>query len=208
MDTMNFDETYAIDQEERTTLLLRHKAQFLAFLVRHLGNRAEAEDLLQTAYLKALTEGGSIREDEKVMVWFSRVLRHMLIDHYRHRAATERLEARLVRETPVMPAPDEALSSTVCQCVLELAQALKPEYREILQRVELEEASLREVAETLGITPNNASVRLHRARRALHTALFHMCGICAEHGCLDCTCRRTVAPSTHPRTDASSESPV
>lgn len=189
-------------------LLLRHKAQFLALLTRHLDDHAQAEDLLQTAYLKALTAGGTIREDEKVMGWFSRVLRNVLVDHYRQQAAMERLEARLVRETPVMPALDEALSHTVCQCVLELAQALKPEYREILQRVELEEASLHEVAETLGITPNNASVRLHRARRALRTALLHICGICAEHGCLDCTCRHTVVPSAQPPAETSSGGPV
>ena len=43
-----------------------------------------------------------------------------------------------------MTVPDEALFHTVCQCVLDIAHALKPEYRDILQRVELEEASLRE----------------------------------------------------------------
>jgi hypothetical protein len=68
-------------------------------------------------------------------------------------------------------------------------ELLKPEYREMLHRVELEEVSLRETAATLGLTPNNASVRLHRARQALRLALMHMCGTCAEHGCLDCTCR-------------------
>ena len=47
MDTGNIDETYATDQEGRTALLVQSKAQFLAFLARHLGNRAEAEDLLR-----------------------------------------------------------------------------------------------------------------------------------------------------------------
>jgi RNA polymerase sigma-70 factor (ECF subfamily) len=195
MDTGNVDETYATDQEGRTALLVQSQAQFLRFLVRHLGNCAEAEDLLQTAYLKALTASATVRDDEKVLAWFYRVLRNVLVDAQRHRAATERLEARLIREPPAATMPDEALFHTVCQCVLDIAHALKPEYRDILQRVELEEASLTEAAVALGITPNHASVRLHRARQALRTALIHMCGTCAEHGCLDCTCRRPASPS-------------
>ena len=47
--------------------------------------------------------------------------------------------------------PDEALFHTVCQCVLDIAHALKPEYRDILQRVEIEEASLREAAAALAL---------------------------------------------------------
>jgi RNA polymerase sigma factor (sigma-70 family) len=195
MDTDNVDEMSPTDQEGRTALLIQSHAQFLAFLARHLGSRAEAEDLLQTAYLKALTASETIRDDEKVLAWFYRVLRNVLVDAHRRRAATERLEARLIREAPGTTVPDEALFHTVCQCVLDIARALKPEYRDILQRVEVEEESLKMVAEALGVTPNNASVRLHRARQALRTALLHVCGTCAEHGCLDCTCRRPASPS-------------
>ena len=195
MDLGNVDEASATDQKGRTALLVQSQAQFLAFLARHLGNCAEAEDLLQTAYLKALTTSATVRDDEKVIAWFYRVLRNVLVDTHRHQAATERLEARLPREAPGATVPDEALFHTVCQCVLDLAHTLKPAYRDILQRVEVEGASLKTVAEEYDITPNNASVRLHRARQALRTALIHMCGTCAEHGCLDCTCRRPASPS-------------
>jgi len=43
----------------------------------------------------------------------------------------------------------------------------------------------------LGITVANAYVRLHRARRALLEGLRRVCGACLEHGCLDCTCRKS-----------------
>ena len=55
MDTGNIDATSVSDHEGRMALLVQSHAQFLAFLARYLGNRAEAEDVLQTAYLKALT---------------------------------------------------------------------------------------------------------------------------------------------------------
>src|SRR4030095_7196841 len=103
MDIGNVDETYATDQERRTALLVQSQAQFLAFLVRHLGNRAEAEDLLQTAYLKALTAGETIRDDEKVLAWFYRILRNVLVDAHRHRAATGALGGRRMPGGPWGP---------------------------------------------------------------------------------------------------------
>jgi len=61
--------------------------------------------------------------------------------------------------------------------------------RRIRQRVDLEERSVSEVAHEVGVTPNNATVRLHRARQALKTRLEGTCGACAARGCLDCSCR-------------------
>lgn len=65
---------------------------------------------------------------------------------------------------------------------------LKSEYAEVLQRADLEELPIGQVAAELDITPNNATVRLHRARQALKRELKRCCGTCAAHGCLDCTC--------------------
>lgn len=45
-----------------------------------------------------------------------------------------------------------------------------------------------EVANEPGLTANNATVRLHRARRALRQRIETVCGTCTEHACLDCTC--------------------
>lgn len=69
-----------------------------------------------------------------------------------------------------------------------LIPTLKDEYREILARVEMAGRSVGEVAAELGLTANNATVRLHRARRALRQRLEAVCGTCTEHACLDCTC--------------------
>jgi RNA polymerase sigma-70 factor (ECF subfamily) len=59
----------------------------------------------------------------------------------------------------------------------------------LIRRVDLDEATIADVASEMGITPGNARVKLHRARRALRRQLELSCGSCAEHGCLDCTCR-------------------
>ena len=45
-----------------------------------------------------------------------------------------------------------------------------------------------ELADGLGITVNNASVRLHRARRAMRDALCEHCGTDSLRSCQDCPC--------------------
>jgi RNA polymerase sigma-70 factor (ECF subfamily) len=86
------------------------------------------------------------------------------------------------------PTPDAELRDAVCKCVGRLASTLKPEYAEALRRVEVDGLSVTSFAEEAGITANNASVRLFRARQALKKQLEVSCGTCASHGCLDCTC--------------------
>jgi RNA polymerase sigma factor (sigma-70 family) len=182
---------------DRTELLVQSKSEFLTFLEGRLGNRADAEDLLQTAYARAVSEGWTLRDKEKVVPWFYQLLRNLLVDHYRHRAATGRLTERLGHETETAAVIEKELFREVCRCVNDVTEALKPEYREMLSRVELRDEPLQQVASELGITPNNASVRLHRARRALREALQVTCGACTEHGCLDCTCHQGTYGSSH-----------
>lgn len=184
----------------RTDVLVQSKVRFLTFLERRLGSRADAEDLLQTAYLRAAAEAGNVRDEEKVVPWFYQLLRNLLVDHYRRRGATSRMEEHLLRQTGTTAMIDEEeLFREVCRCMTDVIEGLKHDYHEILLRVELQDEPLQQVASQLGITPNNASVRLHRARESLREALQATCGVCTEHGCLNCTCRKNVPGSPHPR---------
>src|SRR5688572_1388538 len=83
---------------------------------------------------------------------------------------------------------DGPLHEAVCPCVHGLIPTLEPEYADILNAVEIDGKPVSAVADTLGITSGNASVRLHRVRQALKQRLDASCGACTEHGCLDCTC--------------------
>lgn len=166
-------------------LVASHR-EFLGFLQARLSNRAVAEEILQSAFVRALEKGGSIRDAESAVAWFYRLLRNALIDHYRRSASEGRALDRQALEA-LLP-PEEALQTAVCACMGTLLPTLKPEYAEVLRRVDLDQAPLSEVASELQITTNNATVRLHRARQALKRQLERSCGTCATHGCLDCSC--------------------
>jgi RNA polymerase sigma-70 factor (ECF subfamily) len=168
------------------TALVDNHARFLAFLQRRVASREEAEDILQSAFVRGLERGAALRKEESATAWFYRLLRNALVDHYRRRD----VERRALSELRLQPGPavDEQLMRTVCECVASLAETLKPEYASALRRVEVEGASLRAYAEEQEITANNAGVRLHRARLALRRQVAKSCGTCATHGCLDCQC--------------------
>jgi RNA polymerase sigma-70 factor (ECF subfamily) len=166
--------------------LVQSHEDFLAFLTPRVPSPAVAEEILQAAFVRTLEKGGSIENGESAVAWFYRLLRNALVDYYRRRAREGRMLESAAAE--VMPSEPE-LKQAVCQCVGTLLPTLKPEYAEMIRRVDLEEQPLGAVAAALDITANNAGVRLHRARQSLKNKLEQCCGSCATHGCVDCSCK-------------------
>lgn len=174
--------------------LVDNHRRFLAFLERRVGDRATAEEILQSAFVKGLERAGEIRDEERAVAWFYRVLRNALVDHWRARGVEHRALEGLARELADAAEPPPEIAAELCGCFAPLLDALKPEYAEILRRVDLEGTRPLDFASAAGITANNAMVRLHRARKALREQLTLSCRTCAEHGCLDCSCGRPRPP--------------
>ena len=168
-------------------LVATHR-DFLSFLERRVESRAVAEDILQSAFARGLEHGAEIPE-EKVVAWFYRILRNAVIDHYRRRATSAKALETWQHEFPDTQQPDAELRNEICQCISGLLTTLKPEYRDALRVVDLQDGKLADLAQQAGITEQNAAVRVHRARAALRRDVQRACGTCAEHGCVDCCCR-------------------
>jgi RNA polymerase sigma-70 factor (ECF subfamily) len=171
------------------TLLENHR-RFRSFLELRVENASDAEDILQTAFLRSVEKGDMIREQESVVAWFYRLLRHAIVDHYRHRGAEGRALQRAAGFEHDVDEPVPEVEQAICRCIHDVLPTLSSDYGTLLKRVDLEGATIAEVAAETGMTPNNVRVRLHRARQALRTQLERTCGSCTEHACLDCTCRR------------------
>lgn len=183
-------------RESTVSRLLANHRRFLDFLSTRVGNREDAEEILQDAFVRGLQKAGTIRDEESAVAWFYRLLRNAVTDHYRRNAAGRKAAEGKARNVLEVDAGFEAdLERTVCECVNDLIPALKPEYADLIRRVDLGGADVSSVAADLGISPGNARVRLHRARAALRGELERSCRTCATHGCLDCTCSRGEAAS-------------
>lgn len=172
--------------EALAEMVMNHR-EFLAFVERRVGDRGLAEEILQDALVKSLDHVAEIHES--AIGWFYRVLRNAIIDHVRRRDARGRQLGALAAEVTTTQPDDAELHAVVCRCVSTLAATLKPEYADALQQIDVEGTAVKDYAEHVGISANNAGVRVFRAREALRKQVARACGTCAEHGCLDCTCR-------------------
>ena len=168
--------------------LLAQRQQFLRFVERRVSSPALAEDILQSAYMRALEHGAELRAQESSTAWFYRLLRNAVIDFYRRRTVEDRALEEWARELDMEVAPNDLTQDVVCGCIVGVLPSLKASYAEIVQKVDLEEEPLESFARRVGITVGNAGVRIHRARKALKQRLVEACGTCSLSGCLKCDC--------------------
>lgn len=148
------DALWAMDPVVEAALTENHRA-FLQFLTRRLGDESAAEDVLQSFCLRAVSRGAELRDSESAVAWLYSVLRSVLMDHYRSEAARRRRDSRYAQEQIVLgnDRDDVELEESVCNCFRGLLPALRPDYAEVLRRVDLSGNPREKVAADLGITP-------------------------------------------------------
>jgi RNA polymerase sigma factor (sigma-70 family) len=166
--------------------LMRNLEVFVAFARNRLGDPHTAEDVVQESLVKALTADRRPENDGDTTAWFYRILRRSIIDVYRRQGARSRALERFKEELPETPSEND--ERILCQCFKRLLPLVPEQYRDLLQQIDLDGKEPGEVASKLGLTKNNLTVRLHRARKHLREALSQNCRACSTHGCLDCTC--------------------
>ncbi len=171
--------------------LLAGREAFLGFLSKRLGNRADAEDVLQEFSLRVLARKDQLRDADRMDAWLYAILRSTLNDFYRRAGRRARLNDAYARDAHgpgVVPDAAETLSQQVCSCVETLVPRLREKDAELIRRIDLGEESRKSVAAELGLSPGTLAVRLHRARAALRDRLMEFCGYCCRDGFDDCAC--------------------
>ena len=131
---------------------------------------AEAEDLVQEAYAKALRGFSSFRPGTNFRAWMYRILRNSFLSSRTGLKATVALDEDTNESLlPVESTTPE--SNLIAQADREIVQQaladLPVAFREILLLCEVEEMSYQEIAETLTIPIGTVMSRLSRARKAL-----------------------------------------
>lgn len=181
--------TKAADAAVRRALV-ESRRQILSFLERRLGSSEAAEDVLQIFMLRAIERSAQLRDVRTVRGWLSRILATTIVDHQR-RSARRRQREAVMNPNDIEALEieaDEELDEAVCNCLYKLLPTLKPDYAEVIWRLDLLGEPREQVAASLGLTLNNVTVRLHRGRQALKKRMEEMCLTCPDHGFLDCRC--------------------
>lgn len=147
-----------------------------------LKNEADAEDVAQEAFLKAFRNLKSFRSESKFSTWLISITLNEARSRLRRKNAMpmESLDEPVDEQGHVSPAllrdwreiPSEAVERMEVRQLLQQAVADIPMiYRETFVLRDIEELSVNETAETLGISVASVKVRLHRARMMLQQRL-------------------------------------
>jgi len=137
-------------------------------------DRAEAEDLVQETYAKALRGFSSFRPGTNFRAWMYRILRNSFLSSRTGLKTAVVLDEEdagdglLVQSTTPESLLIEQADREMVQQALE---RLPVPFREILLLCEVEEMSYQEIAEALSIPIGTVMSRLFRARKALRDAL-------------------------------------
>ncbi len=149
-----------------------------------LRNRAEAEDAVQSAYLKAFAAADAFEARSSLTTWLTRIAINEALG--RRRAAQRRMAGldgssvtvledyrdKMMRGSTTHLLPDGALARQQIRQMLEEAIARLPDaFRTVFILREIEGMSVEEVAETLAIPPATVKTRTLRARQRLREAL-------------------------------------
>jgi len=161
------------DDEAFGELVRRHKGAILRTAARFARNHAELEDLGQEAFLRAYRDLRSFRGDAPFGHWLSRIMVRVCYDALRKRRREERDVSLESLAAPVAdPSTENGPSAQQARLILDRAMSrLKPEDRMVITLFELEDRTVREVAELTGWSETRVKVRAFRAREALKRSI-------------------------------------
>lgn len=151
-------------------LMRRHNPRVYRVARAIVVDEAEAEDVMQDAFVRAFTHIDRFEGRARFSTWLTRITINVALG--RQRGARSFAEADLEAMKDRAKNPEESVSSAQIVALLERAVADLPEhFRVVFVLRAVEQLSVRECAECLGIAEETVKTRHFRARAALKEAL-------------------------------------
>ena len=146
-----------------------------ALAFRLTGNRDDAADVVQDAYVRAYRAIRRFRGDSSFSTWMYRITSNCASTHLsrRNRQRTEELtnDAPIVDLRPEQDPSLRAEAAVLRHHIDRAVRSLPERLRQVVVLRDRHDLSHSEIAAELGITTSAAKVRLHRARQRLRTML-------------------------------------
>ena len=170
---MQLDRTDEVAEFQREVLARR--GQLFGAALRMTGCRAQAEDLVQEAVMRAWTFWDRFQPGTNGRAWMHRILTNTFINGYRRRRREREILGEIKKDVRtaeywdrgVRAVPGEGLGDEVSAALATLA----PEFRQVLVLVDLEGRPYKTAAQMIGCPIGTVMSRLHRARRAMKNQL-------------------------------------
>ena len=185
------DETALIEEAQRgdlsafDALVLRHQQEVFAVALRMLGDRDEAQDVAQDAFVRAYRSIGGFRLEAKLSTWLVSITMNLCRNRRRWWARRKRIiagsfdaslesEEGSLSDSVADPSPTPAAVAEQrdrSRQLLAALQLLSEGEREVIVLRDLQGCSYEEIAQALGCRVGTVKSRLNRARWQLRARL-------------------------------------
>ncbi|MGH2685855.1 MAG: RNA polymerase sigma factor [Actinomycetota bacterium] len=152
-------------------LVERTHRQVYTLALRLVGDRYEAEDVAQEAYLRVHRSLRGFRGEARFETWLHRIVANVAMTNMRKRGRFGDPVEEPDRVVPVPdgPSPDDVLERDEVRRAL---ASLPPGQRVVVVLKDVYGFSAREIADQIGTSEGAVKVRLHRARRNLKELVY------------------------------------
>ena len=162
-------------------VMRRYNQRLFRVLRALLRDEAEAEDVLQDAYVRAYTHLGQLEQPERLASWLTHIAVHEAKARLRRRGRFADVKEGPLRAVP-SPSSDpeqEMVGKQLQRVLISAIDDLPVGYRTVFVLRDVEGMSTAEVSESLRVSEQAVKMRLHRARSALRQVLFDRIGAAA-----------------------------
>lgn len=172
------------DEAAFAIVIQRHNRRLFRVARSVIRDDAEAEDVVQEAYVRAFRNLDGFRGEARLSTWLTRIALNEALDRMRRRRPNVPLtaidDAGGGQESSLMSLftgaaaadPERSASRAEIRRLVEDAiDALPSAFRTVFVLREIEGMSIEETASELDLKPETVKTRLHRARRQLRSAL-------------------------------------
>ncbi len=165
-------------------LMRRHNQRVYRVARSIVKDEAEAEDVMQQAYVNAYTHLDQFADRAKFVTWLTRIAVYEALARARRRGRLTEIDPMSETDetggglTAKGLDPEQQAFTGELRRALELSLDALPEiYRTVFMLREVEGLSTAEAAECLGVTEDSVKTRLHRARSLMREELFERAGV-------------------------------
>jgi RNA polymerase sigma-70 factor (ECF subfamily) len=179
--------------DKLTNLWSAYGAPIRGYVLSLVRDPAEAEDLTQETFLRAIKKLSTLQDESKLSSWLYRIATNLCHDRFRQlsrRKDSVSLDApfddestSLAQTLPDSDAPSLNLlleQSEMGACVQRYVEDLPDSYRGVILLHDLEGMTNEEIAEMIGCSTGAVKIRLHRARARLKRALENACAFSTD----------------------------
>jgi RNA polymerase sigma-70 factor (ECF subfamily) len=158
-----------------TDIIDRYFSDIYRICYVRLGNREESEDVVQEIFIRIYRSFNTFKPGRQIWPWIYTITINYLKTHYARLQRLDNLQERITQnyqqhqEDPAELMVQREMREEMWRAV----QSLPPKLKNVVKLHYIDNMSILDISEKLGLSRENVKIRLHRARKNIKGLLEH-----------------------------------